>query len=108
MQGLGLEVDGLVWQQQSTGVGGKGLDSARIGTGAGNVFGLGLEGCGFEAKEVVSGVSGVQGTSMEVDGLAGKGIRYGSTRFGVKRVGFGSFVRGGQKSVWFRVGRVAF
>ena len=71
-------------------------------------FGLGLEGWRFEAKEVVSGVSGVQGTSMEVDGLAGKGIRYGSTRFGVKRAGFGWFVDEGQKSFWFRVGRVAW
>ena len=90
------------------GLGVNGLDLVGSSTGVENVFGLGLEGCGFEAKEVVSGVRGVQGTSMEVDGLVDKGRRYGSTRFGVKRVGFGSFVREGQKSSGVGVGRVAW
>ena len=45
---------------------------------------------------------------MGVDGLVGKGIRYVGTRVGVKRAGFGWFVREGPKCFYYGVGRVVW
>ena len=68
-----------------------GLDLVGSSTGVENVLGLGLEGWRFEAKEVVSGVSGVQGTSMEVDRLVWNKRLYVGTVVGGKLAGFGWF-----------------